>query len=153
MADLAGLKEKLIKKCCELVENKLLAIDDELQLLQQSANEETKSSAGDKYETGRAMLALEKEKLLGQKDQLLQQLKPLKSIDLKKISKRVEHGAIVLASENNYFISAGLGAVKVDDDTFLVVSALAPIAQAMLEKEKGDFFVFGGKKQAIEDLL
>ena len=136
------LKETLVRICVKTIEEKLLNIDKELALVQKSANEETKSSAGDKYETGRAMLMLEKEKLLGQKEQLFNQLKPLKSIDVKKVCDKVELGAIVLTTGSNYFISSALGKIESDGSSYLVVSALAPIAQAMLGKQVDDTFTF-----------
>jgi len=138
------LKETLVTACVQIIEEKLENVDQELALLQKSANEETKSSAGDKYETGRAMLMLEKEKLLGQKDQLFNQLKPLKSIDVKKHCSKVELGAIVYTTGSNYFIASGLGQMVVNETTFLVVSAMAPIAQNMLGKVEADEFTFNG---------
>ncbi|MEP5613748.1 MAG: hypothetical protein ABJP45_15960 [Cyclobacteriaceae bacterium] len=138
------LKEALVAACIQIIEKKLVTIDQELALVQKSANEETKSSAGDKYETGRAMLMLEKEKFLGQKDQLFNQLKPLKSIDVKKQSNKVEFGAIVFTTGSNYFIATGLGKITVNSTDFLVVSAMAPIAQSMLGKQEGEDFTFNG---------
>ena len=84
-----------------------------LDLIQKSANEETKSSAGDKYETGRAMLMLEKEKFVGQKEQLFNQLQPLKSIDPKKTLQLKLNWALLYPLLNaTYFIAAGIGEVN-----------------------------------------
>lgn len=136
------VKTELVAKCVGIIEQKLATIDGELARTQESANEETKSSAGDKYETGRAMLMLEKEKLAGQKGQLLQQLKPFKSMDVKKEMDTVELGALVRTNSSIFFISAGIGQVEVSGEIVLAVSAMAPIVQAMLGKAKGDQFEF-----------
>lgn len=146
------LKELLIKKCTSIIEQKLKNVDIELQEIQKSANEETKSSAGDKYETGRAMLMLEKEKLAGQQSQLLQQLKPLKTIDVKRRCGKVELGAVIYTEGNNYFISSSIGKIAVGGDAFLAISALAPIAQAMLGKEPGDSFTFNKVVVSIDSV-
>lgn len=147
------LKVALVNKCVEIVESKLHNMDAELAQIQKSANEETKSSAGDKYETGRAMLMLEKEKLVGQKSQILQQLKPLKTIDVNKHATKIELGAIVYTEANNYFISSSIGKIEVNDDVFLAISALAPIAQAMLGKVENDSFDFNRTEIVIDKIL
>ena len=54
-------KAKLYDSCLKLVDERVAHIEDAMRNAQASANEETKSSAGDKYETGRAMMHLEKE--------------------------------------------------------------------------------------------
>lgn len=142
-------KQKLINTCLEIIQEKLSNLDSELDIIQQSANEETKSSAGDKYETGRAMLMLEKEKFLGQKEQLFNQIKPLKSIDPRKKCNKVELGSIVSTSGSTYFIAAGIGEVVVENETILVISALAPIAQRMLDGAEGEEFEFNKTRFTI----
>ncbi len=57
------LKEKIIKECKAILSKKLELIEVELGHLSQSIAEDTKSSAGDKYETSREMANLEKGKL------------------------------------------------------------------------------------------
>ncbi len=151
--DLTGTKSKLINQCIQTLENKLHALDKELNLLQESANEETKNSAGDKYETGRAMVMLEKEKLAGQKEQIFQQIKPLKSIDEGKEFKKVEHGAVVMTSGSNYFISSGIGQVEVEGISFLVISAMAPLAQVMIGKGEGETFSFNRNTFEIQKIV
>ncbi|MEP1097651.1 MAG: hypothetical protein ABJG78_21210 [Cyclobacteriaceae bacterium] len=152
MENSAHFKETLVNTCVQMIEEKLANIDKELVLVQKSANEETKSSAGDKYETGRAMLMLEKEKLLGQKEQLLNQLKPLKSIDSKKVSDKVELGAIIQTTGNKYFISSALGQIELGKDSYFVISAMAPIAQAMLGKQVGETFAFNKTSFEITEI-
>lgn len=148
----SGIKERLIKFCKEHLNEKIRAIDQELEFIQASANEETKSSAGDKYETGREMMMLEKNKLLGQREQLLKQFKPLNTINITKTFTEVELGALVQVSNNHYFISSGIGPINLSGDAFMVVSAMAPIVQAMLGKQEGDSFSFNGNRSQITSI-
>ena len=55
-------KQKLFNACKEFVQDKLSTIEKTIQSNKSALNSETKSSAGDKHETGRAMLQLEMEK-------------------------------------------------------------------------------------------
>ena len=56
------LKEQLWVQCQKIVEHRLATAQQAMDAAQQSANQEEKSSAGDKYETGRAMAQLERDK-------------------------------------------------------------------------------------------
>ena len=89
------LKAVVHERCLDLVESRLTEIRDELKRLQEAANEETKSSAGDKYETGRAMLMLEREKLGGQLQSNEAMLTALARIDLSKSMEEVDFGSLV----------------------------------------------------------
>jgi len=66
------IKKKLYDHCVNCINDKIAAIDDEMRSIQSSANEETKSSAGDRYETSRAMMMLEKEKFASQMEEIVE---------------------------------------------------------------------------------
>jgi len=51
-----NVKEHLSEFCQEYVDGRILRIQNSIESIQQSLSSETKSSAGDKHETGRAML-------------------------------------------------------------------------------------------------
>jgi len=74
------LKENLYQQCVLTVENRFKTIQEIISSHQKSLNSETKSSAGDKHETGRAMLQLEMEKA-GQQLASIQQMKEISSHD------------------------------------------------------------------------
>lgn len=57
-----NIKQELSNQCLEFVENRFQTIQNTINEIQESLLSETKSSAGDKHETGRAMLQLEREK-------------------------------------------------------------------------------------------
>ena len=57
-----NIKQQLYKHCQEFVNQKLDTIQKTILSNKEALNSETKSSAGDKHETGRAMLQLEMEK-------------------------------------------------------------------------------------------
>ena len=54
-------KNTLKKRCIEIIEKRISSSYNSMENAQAAANEEEKSSSGDKYETGRAMSYLEKD--------------------------------------------------------------------------------------------
>ena len=108
--DLARLKLKVHQKCLHLALTKIEDLKSELESLQEASNAEFKSSVGDKYETGRSMIILEKEKLVAQLQDAYKMKKALDLIDLGKSVNKVSLGALVKESDNFYYFSANFGA-------------------------------------------
>ena len=100
-----SLKAALVQHCLSFLSQKIETIEDTISELKRSAASETKSSVGDKYETGRAMIQLEIEKNLGQLKIWKSQYAEVERIDPNKSSNRVVSGAIVKCSNANYFIA------------------------------------------------
>jgi transcription elongation GreA/GreB family factor len=132
---------------------KIETIEDTISELKRSAASETKSSVGDKYETGRAMIQLEIEKNLVQLKVWKSQYAEVERIDPNKSNDRVDLGAIVKCSHANFFIAQACAKVIVGDETYFTISPEAPIAKAMLNKVKDSEFIFNSTKIRIEDIL
>ncbi len=120
--------------------------------LEESLESESKSSAGDKYETGREMINLEIEKLQGQ----LKEFKKLQ--ETLSIARRaftfevVQLGSYVKTTGANYFIAIPAGEITVEDEKFYAIGANSPVAQALLGKKSGEEFDFNGIKRRINSI-
>jgi transcription elongation GreA/GreB family factor len=117
-----------------------------------SMTRETKSSAGDKHETGRAMAQLEQEKLSGQLANATQLTGIITGIDPEQQHTTVQFGSLIQLDVNWYFLSVGIGALTVDDIKVFCLSAATPLGSVILEKAEGDEVQFNGKKMKIENL-
>jgi transcription elongation GreA/GreB family factor len=135
------LKEEIIAHCQQLLEEKINNLNKELAYLAQDLAEDTKSSAGDKFETSREMANLERQKLA---DQLAQNKKSLGYLlNLKPANKKeVQSGALVATGDKYIFIAISLGVVEVSDSTVLIISPNAPMAQALLGAKVGEVVRF-----------
>ena len=100
--DLSILKLKVHQKCSNLAQKKIEILKSELDSLHEASNAEIKSSVGDKYETGRSMIILEKEKLIVQLRDAYKLKKALDLIDLGKSVNKVSLGTLVKESNNFY---------------------------------------------------
>ena len=116
---------------------------------QGSANEETKSSAGDKYETGRAMAQLEIEKNSAQITAMQEQLKVLRGIDTSSAKNTVQSGSIVYTDQGNFFISVAAGPLSLEGETFYAISLGSPIAKVLAGRVAGETVIFQGKEYHI----
>lgn len=133
-------KQKVHQACLDLLEQKISIARQGMEEAQASANNETKSSAGDKYETGRAMSQRERDLHARQLAELVNMKKMLNTIDPSKKCESVELGALVETNTACFFISASIGAIKIQENQVMAISAVSPIAQAILGKKAGDDF-------------
>jgi hypothetical protein len=120
--------------------------------LQASANSETKSSAGDKHETGRAMAQLEIEQCQKSLLEIENLLLQLKRIDPKVMCQLVTPGALVETDLGVYFVSVGLGVRKISEKLIFCIGQQAPIYQQMKSLKEREEFVFQGKRQKIKHI-
>ncbi len=140
------LKQHCEKIFAERIATTRQAMDD----AQAAANQEDKSSAGDKYETGRAMGHLQKDMYARQLLAHMQDLNALNAINVQAIYKTPAIGAFIRSSTTSFFISAGLGKQVVNGETVIFLSPASPLAQQLIQKKLGDEFDFKGKEKILE---
>lgn len=121
-----------------------------MQSAQEAANEEEKSSAGDKYETSRAMSHLQKDMYAKQQEENKLELSRLQLINWEHLYNEVAPGALVSADNNLFFIAAGLGKHIVDGVIIYFLSPNAPLAKLLQHRKKGDIIKFNEQEIKIE---
>lgn len=140
-----SVKQKLHQHCLQHTQGRISVIESALASIEESRNNETKSSAGDKYETGRAMMQQEEEKYRVQLANVVHLQNVLTGMDPGERKQKVGLGSLVITDTGKYYIAIGLGKIKLDDSLYYAVSLAAPISQALLHKEQGDHLHFNGK--------
>ncbi|MBO9702188.1 MAG: 3-oxoacyl-ACP synthase [Sporocytophaga sp.] len=147
-----SVKVKLYELCTAFVEQRIASSQKAIEHAQLAANEETKSSAGDKYETGRAMMQLEIEKQsvqLGEAmklKQVLSQINPEKSTDI------IQSGSLITTDQGNFYISISAGKLEVEGSIYFAVSPVSPIGALLMGKKSGDSVQLNGKTFTIRKI-
>jgi len=131
------LKLQLLKKCQIMIAERKQSILHNLKQIEESLFSETKSSAGDKHETGRAMLQIERENTGKQLSQVQAIEVILIRIQLQKTD-RVSLGSVVMTSGGNYFLSVPTGEIILDKTTYYAIGVGAPIGKLLLGKAVGE---------------
>lgn len=145
------VKEELYSQCQHFVNKRLQTIQEIISSNQKALQSETKSSAGDKHETGRAMLQLEMEKAGQQLSGITQMKETLAKIDITKKSTTTHLGSIVKTATANYFLSISAGKLIVANTTFFAISVSSPIGKLLLGKQEKEAVTFNGKTLFIEE--
>ncbi|MEM8998681.1 MAG: 3-oxoacyl-ACP synthase [Bacteroidota bacterium] len=146
------LKQLAHSFCKKYIQKRTERIHSEIEKINESLQSETKSTAGDKHETGRAMLQLEREKLGNQLYEVEKAAIALKKIALERESNRVVLGSLVKTDRAMYFISISAGKLEVGDEAIYCISSSTPMGQLLLGKMKGETFIFNGTNATIRQI-
>ncbi len=143
------IKGNMLVRLSEILDARLETANHAISETRFSLQGETKSSAGDKYETGRAMMQQELDKYEASKQSILQQIQSLDYLKSKTTQNTIEQGTLVVAETATFYMAFSFGSLDLDGKTMFVVSAMSPIGQMLVGKKVGDHFSFQGKMTKI----
>ena len=142
-------KELLYLHCIEILSERVEHAENAMKASQHDSNSETKSSAGDKYETGRAMAQLDKERHARRHSVALDTLYQLKAVGAQEPTETVSLGSLVETNIGTYFITIGMGSIDLDGEQYHVISKDSPIGQQLLGMEEDDEFIFRSQEVIV----
>lgn len=146
------IKTHLFKACLEHVEQRIINAREALADVQTGANEETKSTAGDKHDTSRAMMQIEVEQNAKQLAEANKLKQALLLINPNKKTAAIELGSIAITNKGNYFLSIGVGKIELEGVLYFALSASSPLGELLIQKTSGDVFTFNGQSFEIIDV-
>jgi hypothetical protein len=146
-------KQQLKQYALDAIRQRIATANEAMTQAQEAANNEEKSSAGDKYETGRAMGHLQKDMHARQLAEALKELATLSAIPIEPLGREGRPGAYVQAEGIGFFISAGLGKQCVNGQTVVFLSPQAPLAAQLLGKKAGDQVAFNKTIVTIREVF
>ena len=124
-------KETIHNNCLQLIDEKIERLNSIIQSAQDASNNETKSSAGDKFETARAMMQAEKDKAGMQLQEAFKMKSVLDQIDRKNLSKEVKLGSLVQTTLGLFYLSIALGDIINSKIKCFAISPVSPVGQKM----------------------
>lgn len=147
------IKIKLYAICQDYVSNRMNAAREAMAGAQGSANEETKSSSGDKYETGRAMAQLEIEKNAMQLAESIKLKHALDKIRIDFSPETAQAGSVVVTDRASIFLAISIGRVDVDGKAFTVISPASPLGRQLVGSKPGDMRTFNNQTYLVHELI
>lgn len=147
---MSALKEQLHRQCCDYVSKKETEIKKLIAEALESSASETKSSAGDKYETTREVLQQEIDLNLSRLHELDKLKAVLEHILPTQSGVIISPGSVVYTSNGNFYISISAGKLKADGTSFYAISTDSPIASKMLGQKAGYSFDMNSRRFEIK---
>lgn len=146
-------KQSVFKECLAILHQKTAECNSALKELSEGIEREDKSSAGDKYETARAMMQLEQEKIHKRLSDISIQLEALQQININYQSSTVIKGSLIKTDKGFIFLSVPIGKLKVDNEEVFVVSPLSPIGKRLLGTHKNQIIEVNNIRYLIEEVF
>ncbi len=150
---MSDLKKELHQLCINYVRERMDTATQAINAAQQAANEETKSSAGDKYETGRAMAQQETDRNQAQLNEAHKLIVALNHINVGVVSKTALPGSLVITNNGKFYIAISAGTLLLNGDAYFAISPASPIGLILSGKKAGDEFSLNGKQYRVERII
>jgi transcription elongation GreA/GreB family factor len=132
-----------------ILENTLEEARREYLLAKESRDSDTKSSAGDKFETGREMMQREMDKWSAQIDNTVISLNKIDRLADLPASTIISEGSLVETDQETYFISIGYGMLG----SVYAISIESPLGVELKGKKVGDRVEMRGRNITIKSIL
>ena len=147
------MDKKLIVSHLEVVlKGQISELSIEINSVNEEIAKETKSSAGDKFETSREMMNQERGRLEERMAHLKRQFNVLMGFQQDKVSTLVENGALVATASHLLFFGLAFGKLIINDKVVMVLSLNSPIGKAFVSKQKGDLITFMNQQHIIKSI-
>lgn len=150
---MTDLKKELYTLCVNYVKARIETAKQAIDDAQQSASEETKSSAGDKYETGREMMQQETDRNQAQLNEANKLLIALNQINVDGSPVSAAPGSLVITDNGKFYLAISAGALTVNGEGYFAVSPASPIGNKLLGRKTGDEFNLNGKQYKVKDII
>ncbi len=147
--DKTAIKKELLEHCLAFISQRIDVAQKAMDDAQESANEEGKSSMGDKHETSRSRLQQQRNQNARQLNEAINVRLVLNLLDPEKEYDAAALGSVVITKLANYFISISAGRIYAGDQKFYAISRDAPLAKVMLGKQAGEVVYFNDKPVEI----
>ncbi|MDG1101134.1 MAG: hypothetical protein P8N29_08015 [Saprospiraceae bacterium] len=152
MKDGFEIKRELYYKCTEYIDQRIELIQKKLDDVAESRSNETKSSAGDKHETGRTMMQLEEQKATVQLYAALEVKQTLNQLDVETTNAHAGLGSLVRCDTGSYFIAISAGKLVIEGTKYYGISLPSPIGLILAGKSVGDEVKYNDKVMKILEM-
>lgn len=147
------VKEFLREYCSKWIRAKESILQGRVAELKNALESETKSSAGDKHETGRAMVHLELEKTARGLAEIQQMHAVLKRIPVSvSRQQKASLGSLVICDTGNYYLGVSAGAISFRNKEYWCISVVSPVGKALMGKAQGEVATFQNKPLKILEI-
>lgn len=147
------LKQKLYQQCLDYVQQRMDAAQQGIEAARQASQDDTKSSAGDKYETGREMAQQETDRNMAQLNEANKLKVALNQINPVLTNDSVETGCVVITNTAKFYVAISAGAISAEGETYMAISPVSPIGLKMKGLKTGEEFNLNDKVYKIERIL
>jgi transcription elongation GreA/GreB family factor len=145
-----AIQEQLFQLCLTDIDERVAVLRASIAEARDAQQNDTKSSAGDKFETTREMMTQQIETLSLQLSEVEAQRHQLLSISNVAPAAQIQAGSVVYTDAANFYISVSVGTKRLNNDVFICLSASSPLGKLLVGKTAGDEISFNKKQYIVK---
>ena len=146
------IKEQVYAACEHEMNNRLNFFERVLIDLKEGAQNDAKSSAGDKHETSLSMMQIEQEKIRKQLTEVQEMSVLLEKLNPQIVGDKINLGSFIKTNIGYFYIAVALGKLKLDNLEFYVISQQSPMALKLLGLSTHHEIIMNSKKIVIQHI-
>jgi hypothetical protein len=147
------MKQQIIHHYNHYLNDRINSLREMIVDLTEDSLNDAKGSAGDKHETGLAMMHLEQEKLNRKLLEVLDTQNKFLKIDYSIVSKQVILGSLIEANDTFFLMAVALPKIEVDGKSVFGMSPQSPLGVLFMGRKIIDSITFNGKNYSITSIF
>ena len=147
-----SFRQKVIDACSSHLDARILDLRTQLNELLSGAENDSKSSAGDKHETARAMMQREHEGLSRQLEGFLKEKNELAQLQHSHNS-TISAGSLIRTNHGIIFLAISIGKVTVDSTDIMTLSVRSPLGNKLLGLSNGMSTDMNDVRYTVEEVI
>jgi transcription elongation GreA/GreB family factor len=136
--------------CVSIVAEKIHELQSALSELSDGAQNDAKSSAGDKHETARAMMQIEQDRIARQLADAMTLRHVLERIQPERSCDTAIAGSLLKTDKGYFYLTAAIGKVDINGLAVMAISAQSPLGVKLLGLKAGDSTTVNTRSFTIE---
>lgn len=146
------IKKALLENCIEYVKERINTAELALADNRAGLEDDSKSSAGDKYETSREIVQQEviRNELLLTEARTMEVI--LSKININQNFSTIQNGSLAITNHGRFFFAIAIGKVEVNNNDYFIISIGSPLGQTFRDKTAGEKVIFNGKTYQIKEV-
>lgn len=150
---MSNFKQKILSQYQTLLQDKIDIYQDLIASLTEDAQNDAKSSAGDKHETTLSKLHIEQEKIAQKLKEALEQRAILSKLDIDQVTNRIVLGSLVKTNHLTVLVATALPKITIDNQTIFAISPQSPLGIQLIGKSVNDEFPVNNVAHKILEIL
>jgi hypothetical protein len=147
------MKNQIIQHYNQHLNDRINSLREMIVDLTEDSKNDAKGSAGDKHETGLAMMHLEQEKLNKKLLELLETQNKFLKIDYSIVSKQVILGSLIESNGTYFLMAVALPKIEVEGKVVFGMSPQSPLGELFMGRKINDTIAFNGKNYSITSIF
>jgi hypothetical protein len=136
------MKQQIIHHYNHYLNNRINSLREMIVDLTEDSLNDAKGSAGDKHETGLAMMHLEQEKLNRKLLEVVDTQNKFLKIDYSIVSNQIILGSLIEANDTFFLMAVALPKIEVDGKSIFGMSPQSPLGEFFMGKKVQEIVIF-----------